>query len=433
MRTVITLLLLLPGAALADPASTCRDLGSHEFRIEGSIPVEVHSGELIPAAGNAPDYCALQGVIAPAVGFELRLPVERWNGNYLQQGCSGLCGTIKMYAADDALSRGYAVASTDMGHKGHSTRTGIWAYENPSAKRDFWYRGTHITAVAAKHLVTLFYGEPPAHSIHRGCGTGGRAGLAEAQRFPDDFDGILVTGGAVLNFVRNNLSLLWNIGASQDCDGEPALSTAEIEMLHNAVLADCAEPATGIVANPLNCRFDPAQLACPDDRPSDLAACLTREKLAVVARFYDGPRNSHGEQLYSGHAKGSELGWSRTYFQPSFMSAFVTQLFGYLVLAAPPGPEFSARDVDFDLPLERYAPAYKFGASDSTDYEGFKARGGKLLMAYGWNESSMPGPHATAYFDRVVAANGGLEATQEWCRVALPASGVPGKVRKWIS
>lgn len=413
--------LLAHDGALAD-AAACADFGPLNVRIEEGIPVEVQTGQVVAAENGLPAYCAVRGVVAPQVGFEVRLPIEGWNGRFLQQGCSGMCGTISLRAADDALARGYAVASTDMGHQASSSRSGLWAYENPSARRDFWYRGTHVTAVAAKYLVQQYYGEPPTRSFHRGCGTGGRAGLIEAQRFPDDFDGILVTGGSVLNFVRNNLAILWNIRTSRDANGDPLLKAADLKLLHDAVVAECAADGTGVIANPLECKFDPTTLICGAERPARDGQCLTPQQAATVARLYAGPRNAKGEQVYSGQARGSELAWARTFFGPSFMEAFATQMFSYLILPKPPGPDFNASQIDFDLPLETYAEVNALGASDRVDYQGFKARGGKLLMAYGWHESSMPGTHAADYFDRVVQANGGLQATQEFFRLFM----VPG-------
>ncbi len=413
---------LIPHDAAWGDAAACAGFGPVNFYVEKSIPVEVEKGQVVAANDGLPAYCALRGVVAPQVGFELRLPLQGWNARFLQQGCSGMCGAIKMQATNDALKRGYAVASTDMGHRAGSSRSGLWAYENPSARRDFWYRGTHVTALAAKHLVQQYYGKPPARSFHRGCGTGGRVGLIEAQRFPGDFDGILVTGGSVLNFVRNNLSILWNIRASRGPDGEPLLKAADLELLHSAVVVACATDGTGIVANPLACEFDPATLMCPKESTDQDARCLTPEQVASVRKFYAGPRNSKGDQIYSGQAKGSELGWVRTFFEPSFLEAFVTQMYSYLVLPEPPGADFSASQIDFDLPLSTYQDADAQGASDGVDYDGFKARGGKLLMAYGWNESSMPGPHATRYFDRVAQANGGVPATQDFFRLFM----VPG-------
>ncbi len=403
--------------------TACSELASAEFFVEMNIPVELGGSHVVAGDGKLPAYCAVSGFVAPQVGFEVRLPLQGWNGRFLQQGCSGMCGHIEIDAADDALARGYAVASTDMGHRSVGSKSAMWAYYNPSAKRDFWYRGTHVATLAAKQIVADYYGTAPRRAYHRGCGTGGRAGLIEAQRFPDDFDGIITTGAAVLNFVHNNFSLVWTIRANQAPNGEPILARPDLELIHAAVMAQCANDSTGILANPLACDFDPGALAC-DNTTTKASACLTAEKVEAVRKIYDGPRNSTGKQIYLGLSKGSELAWERPYFgNPSVMERFTTPIWRYLLFSEPPGPSFELADVDFDLPMERFQDVLAAAASDRVDYEGFKARGGKVLMVYGWNESSMPGPNAPRYFDRVANANGGVPATQDFFRLFM----VPGQ------
>jgi feruloyl esterase len=406
-----------------NPEAACRALGPFSFRIENDIPVEVQKAQVIAADAAVPAFCTVTGFVAPQVGFELRLPLENWNGRFLQQGCSGMCGAIKLEPANDALARGYAVATTDMGHRAASSRSGIWAFDDPSARQDFWYRGTHVTAVAVKKLVAQYYGRPASRSIHRGCGTGGRAGLLEAQRFPNDFDGILVDGAAVLNFVRNNYSIVWNIRANLDANGDPILSQGDLQLVHDAVLAQCADKGTGVVANPLACQFDPVALACPTTAAAKPSPCLTTKQVAAVRKYYQGPRSTSGEQIFAGLARGSELAWSRSFFgQPSVMEAFMIEHYRYLLFAEPAGPKFTFDQIDLGRPLEDFAQANTLSAADSIDYEAFKARKGRILMTYGWNTASMPAPHATAYYDALAQANGGMRATQEFFRLFM----VPG-------
>lgn len=406
-----------------DPTAACSLLDSAEFFVETNIPVELGTSHVVPASEDMPAYCVVSGFVAPEVGFEVRLPLQEWNGRFLQQGCSGMCGIMEIDAADDALARGYAVASTDMGHRSVGSKSAMWAYNNPSAKRDFWYRGTHVATLAAKQIVADYYGTGARRSFHRGCGTGGRAGLIEAQRFPDDFDGIITTGAAVLNFVHNNFSLVWTIRANQGPDGEPILARPDLELVHAAVMAQCANDSTGVLANPVGCDFDPGTLACGNEA-TEGSACLTPEKVQAVRKIYDGPSNSNGQQIYLGLSKGSELAWPRPYFgNPSVMERFTTPIWRYLLFSEPPGPSFELADVDFDLPMEHFHDVLAAAASDGVDYERFKARGGKVLMVYGWNESSMPGPNAPHYFDRLSKSNGGTEATQDFFRMFM----VPGQ------
>ncbi|NKB44935.1 MAG: tannase/feruloyl esterase family alpha/beta hydrolase [Alphaproteobacteria bacterium] len=417
---------LVLAAILSEPthaeisSAACIAFGDTNFTIGDGTPGEVKKGRVIEATNDTPAYCELSGFVAPQVGFEIRLPLEGWNGRFLQQGCSGMCGKLVLDAANDALARGYATATTDMGHRAVSSRSGIWAYDDPSAKIDYWYRGTHVVALAAQQLVAEFYGRALDRAFYRGCGTGGRAGLIEAQRYPNDFDGVLITGGSVLNFVRNNYSIMWGIKSNLDQNGEPILSAEDLELVHAAVQQECATDGTGVIANPLTCAFDPGSLACAADSSRQ---CLSPEKVSTVRRYYDGPVNSAGEQLYSGQSKGSELGWSRGFFgNPSVMGKYIIEHYRYLLYPEAPGPTFELSQVDFEEPLETFSGVDVQSAADRVDYDGFKERDGKLLMTYGWNESSMPGSFAAQYFDRVANANAGVSATQEFFRLFM----VPG-------
>jgi hypothetical protein len=424
--TILTAFLSGPFSAAAadqDSIGMCQSFGPMNFVIEGGTPVEVKAGHIVDD-GVAPAYCELSGFVAPQVGFEVRLPVENWNGKFLQQGCSGMCGKLVLDAANDALSRGYATATTDMGHRAVSSRSGIWAYNDPSAKIDYWYRGTHVATLAAKHLVSEYYGRELERSLYRGCGTGGRAGLIEAQRYPDDFDGVVITGGSVLNFVRSNASIMWGIKANIDENGDQILNALDLELVHEAVLKKCATAGTNIVSNPLACMFDPESLSCAIGDNKTHGKCLTAEKISAIRKYYDGPSTSSGEQLYTGQSKGSELGWSRGFFgNPSVMGKYIIEHYRYLLYPDAPGPNFEIEQIDFDEPIETFAAVDEMSAADLVNYDGFKAKGGKLLVNYGWNESSMPGTYATQYFDRVEAVNGGVEATQDFFRLFM----VPGK------
>lgn len=411
-----------PGYA-QNSIDACKSFGPASFVIENEsgTPVEVRKGRVVEGAAGVPAYCELVGFVAPQVGFEVRFPLEKWNGRFLQQGCSGMCGKLELDAANDALARGYATATTDMGHRAVSSRSGIWAYGDPSAKKDYWYRGTHVAALAAKYLISEFYGRPLDASYYRGCGTGGRSGLIEAQRYPNDFDGVIITGGSVLNFVGNNHSIMWGIKANLDENGNSILVAADMDIVHEAVLNECAPDGTGVVANPLACNFDPKSLVCSE---GESHGCLSAKKSAAIQKYYDGPKDSRGEPLYTGQAKGSENVWARPFFgTPSSFGQYIVEHYRYLLYPVSPGPTFEISQVDFDESIEAFTEVNTVSAADRVDYQSFKARNGKLLMTHGWNEASMPGTFAAQYFDRVAEANGGVNATQEFFRLFM----VPGK------
>ncbi len=142
-----------------------------------------------------PAACRVVGRVNPAVNFEVWMPVSGWNGKFQAVGGGGFAGVISYGAMATALGRGYATASTDTGH---STPGGSWALGHPELVIDFGYRAIHEMTVKAKAIVEAFYGKGPRRSYFVGCSTGGRQGLMEAQRFPDDYDGIVA--GAPANF-----------------------------------------------------------------------------------------------------------------------------------------------------------------------------------------------------------------------------------------
>src|SRR5436190_9744477 len=147
----------------------------------------ITAAEVVAATGNVPQYCKVDGHVAVPgneVSFRLGLP-SSWNGKYYFVGVGGLGGTIGNLNA--GLTRGYASASTDTGHDAGDSGWG----SNRAKEIDYGYRGTHVTAVAAKELTAAFFGKTPEHAYFNGCSNGGRQALMEVQRYPTDFDGII--------------------------------------------------------------------------------------------------------------------------------------------------------------------------------------------------------------------------------------------------
>ena len=155
----------------------------------------VENSFIAPGTSNVmqlPRFCRLVGVTAPAVNFEVWLPTSDWNGKYQSVGNGGMAGTISYGAMANALRRGYATASTDTGHEaGPIPFDASWASGRSDLIEDFGHRALHLTTVNAKQVTTAFYSAPPNYSYYVGCSKGGQQGLMEAQRYPDDFDGII--------------------------------------------------------------------------------------------------------------------------------------------------------------------------------------------------------------------------------------------------
>ena len=208
--------------------------------------------------------CVVQGTLAPAVRFTVTLPEKVWSLRYVQLGCGGLCGRIDLQvpAAEGCAplqSGQLAMGATDMGHSGEGGRFGLDA----GARADFAHRAQHLTALAAKRLVQAYYGRAPGYSYFNGCSDGGREALVMAQRYPQDFDGI-VAGAPALNFqVQNSLYHGWQVRANRGLKGEPILLADRLPLLHQAVLQACDVldgVSDGLLSDPRACRFDPASI-----------------------------------------------------------------------------------------------------------------------------------------------------------------------------
>lgn len=384
----------------------------------------------VGASAALPAFCRVRGYVQPQVGFELRLPLAGWNGRLLMQGCGGMCGFIKIEAADDALARGYAVVSTDMGHKGTGS-SAAWAYDNRAAEIDFGWRATHVVAVAAKALIDLYYARPPERAYFRGCSTGGRQGLVAAQRFPQDFDGI-IAGAPVLDETGvAALHLLWSARTNLDAARRPILDAAKLPALRAAVLEACDAldgVRDGVLQEPTACGFDPRQMLCPagQSRPD----CLTPAEADVVARIYAGFHDASGRRAFTGGmSRGSEYEWA-----PAFIGAqgragliverdtLVSQMLQFMVFDPDPGPGYSVFDFDFERDPPRLALTEPLYSARNPDLRAFRDRGGKLLVYHGWDDLEIPPALTLDYHEVLTRTMGGPQATGEFLRLFM----VPG-------
>ena len=168
----------------------------------GAPGVTIASAETVPAVGGVPEHCRVIGTIAPAIGFEVDLPAK-WNDRFYMFGNGGLAGERpdeppRVGVRDNGLRHNFVVAQTNTGHDDQRELTSF--VKDPQKLADYAFRAVHLTVLQAKRIATMYYDRPPEHSYWDGCSTGGREGLIEAQRFPDDFDGIVIVA-PVLNLV----------------------------------------------------------------------------------------------------------------------------------------------------------------------------------------------------------------------------------------
>lgn len=374
--------------------------------------------ELGPATTvQLPAYCRVQGVLRPTadshIAFELWLPVNGWNGRFQGVGNGGFAGSIGYSSLSAAVQGGYAAASTDTGHNPGGTDAS-WAQGHPEKIIDFGWRAVHLTAVAGKALTAAFYGEPPRHSYFTSCSNGGRQGLMEAQRFPDDYDGI-ISGAPAYNWTRLFTGFVWNAQAlSRPGAMIPATKTPAIAA---AVLQGCDTldgVKDGLVSDPRRCRLDPDKLRCAD---KETDACLTGPQIAALRAIYQGPRTSTGEQIYFGFPPGGETapgsaGWDVWIFGAapgaSVQNAFGSNFVKYVV-GAPDGWTPAAFNFDRDFAPLAAKTAATFNATEP-DLSRFAARGGKLILFHGWSDAAIPAPGTIAYRDQVVRRMGADKA-----------------------
>jgi len=400
-------------------AIDCKTLLAIDFTRDAEAPLALTGAAIVPPAAGTPEFCAITGYVAPQVQFELRLPTKSWNGRYFQVGCGGFCGMIAIQNCGDVLAKDFAVAASNMGHVGNFLKEPLWGAD-PTARRDFGVRSTHVTALAAKRILAAYYGATPRFSYFRGCSTGGRQGLSEAQHYPGDFDGIVAGDPAF----AGRLGAIANVWDAQHLFGPGNVSVftkPALALLHRAVIAACDGVdgvKDGILSNPRACRFDVATLTCTPGR----SECLTATQVAAAKAVYDGPRDSKGKRLAPGGALfGSEALWGGedTWTLPEGSLR-------YLMFGQNPPFDYSYRSFDFDRDparvKEQVALYDPVAPGEAPNLAAFHARGGKLVVYHGWADQGVSPLATLDYYGQVASALGGMARIRDWFRLFM----VPG-------
>ncbi len=407
-------------------ALDCESLASAaRFTDLVDAPTHISAAEIVPASEDLPAHCRVRGFVEPNVQFELRLPALTWNGKLLMQGCGGLCGEVRSASCDDALDRGYAVVATDMGHEGPAYDS-AWARDNLAAEIDFAYRATHVVAVAADAIVSRHYVKPADKRYFRGCSTGGRQALVSAQRFPEDFDGI-IAGAPVLDETGTAaLHLIWSGRANLDARGEPVLTAERVAQVRQRVLAACDDldgVADGIIADPRSCDWRAALPAC--DQASGGRECFHSQELEVLGRLYDGAKNSRGESLVPGGLMpGSEYEWVPNFVGRDGPAVFhpdgpIKQLYQTLLFFDDLPAGRSASEFDFDKDPLRLAMMEVLYSAKNPDLRKFRARGGKMILYQGWDDVEVTPLNTIDYFETMQRTMGGKDATSGFARLFM--------------
>jgi feruloyl esterase len=340
------------------------------------------------AAQILPAYCRVAATLKPTPDSDIKMEVwlpasAAWNGKFEAVGGGGWAGVISYPAMAGALQDGYATSSTDTGHE---ARNADFAVGHPEKVIDFSHRAVHEMTVKAKAIITAHYGRGPRFSYWNGCSTGGRQGLMEAQRYPEDFDGI-VAGAPANNYTR---LCAWRLALEAAVLKDPArvVPPAKAALLNRAVLAACDSldgVKDGLLTDPRQCHFDPSTLLC---RGSEGDNCLTASQIESVNMAYAPAKSKAGELIYPGLAPGGEAGWAALSGAGAAPGALNVEMFKY-VAHEDPKWDWRTFDMDRDTALADRKAGY-MNAMDP-DLSAFKAHGGKLLMYHGWNDGASGG------------------------------------------
>ena len=377
---------------------------------------------------DLPAFCRVAGVIKPStdsnIQFEVWMPASGWNGKFQGTGNGGFAGDIAYDAMATAVAHNYATASTDTGHQAIPGIDASWALGHPEKIVDFGHRAIHEMTIAGKSLTRAFYGEAPRRSYFSSCSNGGRQALMEAQRYPEDYDGIIAGAPAnywthlLANAAWNNLALLGNT--------DSYIPAKKLPAIQSAALAACDARdgvKDGVIGEPSACRFDPAVLQCED---AETDSCLTPAQLVALRKLYAGARTSDGKQVFPGYPPGGEAepgGWGPWITgnapERSAMYGFSTQFFKNMVFENPAW-DYHTFVIDRDLKITDEKMAQVLNATDP-DLRRFSGRGGKLILYHGWSDAAIAAGNTIDYYNSI-AAKMGDEKTRAFVRVFM----VPG-------
>jgi len=370
--------------------------------------VKVTEATVVPAVSTGPirvAHCRVNGVIGTEIKFSLLLPDE-WNRKFVMGGGGGFVYQIDNQARG-AVNAGYATVGTDTGHQATSVTDASWALNNLERQVNFGYLAVHRTAAVAKAIIRSYYGSASARSYFSGCSNGGRQALMEAQRFPDDFDGI-VAGAPAYNFTGIGAQFIKDIRAAfPDARNiTESISAATLKAVEAQVVEKCDGldgAKDGLIEDPRACKVDVAALTG-----------VTEPQRALLKAIYGDTRNKDGV-IYPAQPVGGEGeagGWplwitgvnpammATPQKSPSLRYGFGTDLFKYFVFN---DPAFDYTHYDLSTFKKDTALAATFMNATDPNLDAFKARGGKLLLWHGWSDPALTALGSIKYYDQVQA------------------------------
>ncbi len=426
-----------PFGGLTADASSRKPVGAcKELRSLTTLELSVIGATAIPASAGAPEHCRVSLMAQPELNMEVNLP-SAWNGRLYMFGNGGWAGEAFDTAGRAAsrakgLKAGFVTAATDTGHSA-ALEAGASFALNRQKLLDFGFRSLHVTAETAKMLARIYYGAGPAKSYYEGCSQGGRQGLTLAQRFPEDFDGIVVGAPALYQTGTHLARAYWMQGLNAN-----PFPASKLGLLAAKVYEQCDAKdglKDGLIDDPRRCDFKPARDLPRCVEGSDQADCFTANQIAALDRIY-GDVMSNGKRFFPGWPVGAEVagpngqsGWigqainaangsgawtSYGFNFQRYMVPWVKSASGEMDAARA----FSQFDIDKDPP--RLEELRQILDATDPDLSAFRKHGGKLLMYFGWADPQLNAKMGVEYYEQVVDKMG--PSTDEFFRLFM----VPG-------
>lgn len=396
-------------------------IGSARLRADGpAVSIVGISTGLAGTGATAIPYCLVKVLVPEAINIWVGLPMNgKWNGRLQSLGGGGYAGRVTV--PTNAILDGYVGVSTDTGHPGSDGSFGMLAPGRPNIalQIDFAYRSEHLMSVIGRQLTEAFYGRSPAYTYWNGCSTGGRQGLMMAQRFPEDYNGILA-GAPAIHWDRFQAAQIWPQVVMRHDNAGP-ISSEKLTLATKAAVDACDAAdgvVDGVIDDPRRCRFNARALGCQRDRQG--SSCLTESEASAINKIWEGPVVG-GTRLWWGPRPGAPLGnlagdapFPIAVAQPKYW-VYYDQSWDWKTLDYFNFKEF------FDRTVKTVGPMM---ATDDADLSRFKSHGGKLILWHGWADPLIMPDGTIDYYDAVTQKMGGDSAETETFLRLFMAPGV---------
>lgn len=382
-------------AALVGQALGGATIEKAEYLAKGSVTIS-------PLVKAVNDICRVSARATPVAGSDIKVRIwlpTNWNGKMLGIGGAGLNGgfAAEWFIAVPPMNEGYAIFVTDAGHEPLEDDA-KWALGQPEKIKDYGYRASHVGMVATRAVIASYYGQSPTRAYFQGCSNGGRDALIQAQRYPQDWDGIIA--GAPANDWTGIMTTFAYTAQIADPYRRAGLLGPKLKLVHDAVLKQCDTAdgiKDGLISNPTKCHFDPSVLQCKAGTGS---SCLSKPEVNVLRTLYSGVRTGDGKLVMPGFSAGSELDWAPWFTRSDAqVPGGMQEVFRYMVYDNPSW-SWKSFNIDRDYPAIKRKLAPIIDATD-TDLRPFAKRGGKLLMYHGWEDTLIPTGNTIRYFEAV--------------------------------